>query len=71
MTKLKLTYAKGNVEEFEFDGTVQEYIDAKFGVGGLNPTYATLEEVAAPVVEAPAKKVAAVKKAVEEETADK
>lgn len=70
MTSLKLTYANGKVEEFEFDGSAQEYIDAKFGVGGLNPTYATLEEVVAPVVETPAKKVAPVKKAVEE-VADK
>jgi hypothetical protein len=71
MAKFKLTYAKGNVEEFEFEGSAQDYIDAKFGVGGLNPTYATLEEVAAPAVEAPAKKVAPAKKAVEEEAADK
>jgi hypothetical protein len=65
MAKFKLTYAKGNVEEFEFAGSAQDYINAKFGVGGLNPTYATLEEVAAPApeVEEPAKKVAPVKKA--------
>lgn len=46
MAKFTIRYHKtGAVEEFEFDGTRQQFIDKKFGNGGVNASYATVEEV--------------------------
>lgn len=46
MAKFVIRYHKtGAEEEFEFDGTRQEFIDHKFGIGGVNATFATVEEV--------------------------
>ena len=46
MAKFTIRYHKtGAIEEFEFDGTRQQFINSKFGVGGVNASYATVEEV--------------------------
>ena len=53
MAKFTVRYHKtGTEEEFEFDGTRQNFIDAKFGIGGVNATFATVTEVE---TEAPSK----------------
>ena len=58
MATYALTNLKtGLTETFDFGGTRQEYIDQRFGNGGLNPTFATLVEVQdAEVVEEPVAK---------------
>lgn len=46
MAKFTIRYHKtGAIEEFEFEGTRQQFINSKFGVGGVNASYATVEEV--------------------------
>jgi hypothetical protein len=56
MAKFRLEFhTSGKIEEFDFDGTSAEYIDQRFGTGGLNNSFATLEEitVVTPVVKQP------------------
>ena len=46
MAKFTLEYhGEGRYETFDFSGTREDFINARFGNGGLNPAFATLSEV--------------------------
>ena len=46
MAKFTLEYhGNGRYETFDFEGTRADFINARFGNGGLNPNFATLSEV--------------------------
>lgn len=46
MAKFTLEYhGNGRYETFDFEGTRADFINARFGNGGLNPAFATLTEV--------------------------